>query len=95
MSSNIEGSIASINESGDLVTDIPNDKIKDLPSDDSVTVTVSEHHTLGIFPPDHNEPESTLIAVFGQSGFLEIGIVGLSISDMLGIGVGESVSVTW
>lgn len=94
MSSKIEGSVTEINDSGDLVTDIPVEKISGLPSDDSVTVQFGGHETMGIHPSDHDQPMGTLVASTGKSGFLEIAIVGISVSEMLGIKVGEPIVVT-
>ena len=91
----IKGKVASINDVGDLVTDIEVERLNDAPSDHSVSVSFGPHETLGIHSKDHGEPESTLIAVIGDSGCLEIGIVGLSISEMLGVGVGTDITVKW
>jgi S-adenosylmethionine hydrolase len=91
----IRGEVVEISSRGDLVTDIAVDSLADVPSDDSVTVSVGPHETVGIFDVDHDQPESTMIAVRGASGFLEIGIVGTNMSEMLGIRVGEPVHVNW
>ena len=60
-----------------------------------VKVQIGPHETIGVHPADHNEPEATLIAICGDSGFVEIGITGINISEMLGIPVGEKVTVSW
>jgi S-adenosylmethionine hydrolase len=91
----IEGKIASYGESGNLVTDIANDDLRDAPRDNSVTVTCDEHQTIGIFPADHQEEPFTLMAVLGSSGRLEITIVGESAKSMLGVRIGEKVVVKW
>lgn len=95
MSNCIEGKVASVSESGDLITDIAVDALAKIPTDDSVRVAVGPHETVCIFPVNHSEPESTLIAVKGASGHLEIGIVGMNMSEMLGIRSGETVRVRW
>ena len=95
MSNRIEGTIAEINESGDLVTDISIESLESVPRDESVTVSVGPHETIGIYGTDHQEPDSTMIAVTGSSGKLEIGIVGMNMSEMLGIRAGEKVAVRW
>lgn len=91
----IEGTVQSVNESGDLITDISVEQIKDAPNDDSVTIKFGPHQTIGIHNIDHGEPDSTLLALRGESGFLELTIVGISLSEMLAIGPGESVEITW
>ena len=60
-----------------------------------VTVKFGPHETAGIHLPDHNEPESTLIAVTGKSGWVEIGIVGMNLAEMLGVSSGTKVAIRW
>ncbi len=95
MGNSIDGIVESVNNSGDLVTDIAVEQLATVPRDESVTVSVGGHNTVGIHPMDHGEPESTMVAVMGQTGFLEIGIVGMRISEMLGIDRGEPVKISW
>ncbi len=95
VASTIEGKVASINGAGDLVTDIDSAKLSDVPRDQSVSVSFGPHETIGIHEKNHGEPDSTLIAILGDSGFLEIGIVGMSINEMLGIDVGTTITVKW
>ena len=54
-----------------------------------------EHETHGIFAADHSQPEFTLLAMIGDSGCLELCIVGDSAKIMLGVAVGEKVTVKW
>ena len=91
----IEGSIATISKQGNLVSDISSSQLDGAPRDESVTVRCDEHETNGIFATDHSEPEMTLIALVGESGNLELEIVGDSAKIMLGVAVGEKVVVQW
>jgi len=91
----IDGTVVSVNGSGDLVTDIANECLADIPHDESVTVKFGPHETICILPSDHGEPDATMVASLGETGFLQIEIVGISLSDMLGIQPGVAVSVTW
>jgi S-adenosylmethionine hydrolase len=93
LANSIEGSVEKIGESGNLITNIAIDQVADLPPDDSVTVTFGGHETHGVHPTEHEQPMGTLVASRGESGFLEIEIVGISIAEMLGIKVGEAVIV--
>ena len=77
------------------MTDIANDVLNDVPRDESVSITVGGHQTLGIFPIEHGQPEATMVAITGSSGYLEIGIVGMSMSEMLGISQGQAVALKW
>ena len=93
MSKTIEGSVEKIGESGNLITDISTDQVANLAADDSVTVKFGGHETHGVHPTDHEQPIGALVTLQGQSGFLEIEIVGISIAEMLGIKAGESVVI--
>ena len=91
----LEGVVAEISSDGDLITDITAEKLRDAPRDMSVTIACDEHETNGIFPPEHNEPPATLLAILGKDGRLALSIVGDSARIMLGIRVGERVTVKW
>ena len=91
----IHGQVVSVTESGNLVTDITAEQLRDVPRDERVAIRCDEHETCGIFGRDHQEPESTFLAILDPSGRLELEIVGDSASMMLGIRVGEKVAVEW
>ncbi len=95
MPGTIEGTVVSLTEAGNLVTDISHDALQDVPRDPSVTISCDEHETIGLYLPDHGEPEFSFLALLGPSGFLELTIVGESARSMLGIRVGERVKVKW
>ena len=95
MPGKIEGKIAAYGPTGNLVTDIPNDRLKSVPSGDSAKVICDEHETVGIFPSDHQEEPMTLMAILGSDGFLELTIVGDSAKAMLGVSLNEKVVVKW
>ena len=80
---------------GSLVTSIAIAELSAAPRDASVTITCDEHQTVGLYSPDHQEPPFTFLALLSPSGFLELVIVGDSAKIMLGIRVGESVTVQW
>ncbi len=91
----LEGQVESLTSCGDLITDIGLDQCADAPNLLEVKVQVGPHETVGVHPPDHGEPQATLIAVQGAGGFVEIGIIGMNISEMLGIRIGEKVTISW
>lgn len=95
MPGKVEGSVVSVSETGNLVTDIGSDQLREAPRDEQVTVRCDDHETNGIFSPNHGQPEATLLAIIGSSGCLELEVVGDSAKIMLGIRVGERVQVTW
>lgn len=95
MAVRIEGTVVSVTESGNLVTDIAEDQLRNAPRGDGVSVRCDEHETLGIFNREHNQPPFTLIAVIGSSGCLELEIVDDSARIMLGVATGQKVEVCW
>lgn len=84
-----------VGAAGNLISDIANDQLAEVPTDENTVVKFGDHETLGIFPAEHGQPDATMVASMGQSGFLEIEIVGISLSEMLGIKAGEKISVRW
>lgn len=95
MPGKIEGKVTSYGETGNLVTDIAVDRLRAAPRDQSVSVTCDEHQTVGLFTPEHKEPEMTLLALLAPSGFLELVIVGDSAKIMLGVRPGQPITVQW
>ncbi len=95
LSNQIEGLVASCDSAGNLITDIPNDSVAGIVGDENVSVKFGDHETFGIFATDHGEPDATLVASLGNSGFVQIEIVGISLSDMLGIKPGVQVNIAW
>jgi S-adenosyl-L-methionine hydrolase (adenosine-forming) len=95
MPGKIEGRVQSIDSFGNLITDITAEHIAAAPRDESVTIRCDEHETQGIFNTYGDQPAMTLIALVGSSGFLELAIVEDSAAVMLGVHVGERVTVSW
>jgi S-adenosylmethionine hydrolase len=95
MANRIEGSVRSIDSFGNLITDITSDMLSAVPRAESTTIRCDEHETAGIYGTYSDQPEMTLIALIGSSGFLELAIVGDSAAAMLGVRVGERVEVRW
>ena len=95
MANRIEGSVRSIDSFGNLITDITTEMLAGVPTGEATTIRCDEHETSGIFRTYADQPEMTLIALVGSSGFLELAIVGDSAAAMLGVRVGERVEVHW
>ncbi len=91
----VEGKVNEVDDQGRLITDIANDQLSAAPRDATTSIRFGGHETICLYEAGHSEPESTMVAVLGDSGCLEIEIVGMNLSEMLGIKVGESVSVCW
>lgn len=91
----IAGRVQSIDSFGNLITDISEVALADVPRSEGTTITCDEHQTLGIFRTYAEQPEMTLIALVGSSGHLELAIVGDNAALMLGVKVGTPVTITW
>lgn len=95
MPKKISGEIQAIDSFGNLITNITADQLTDVPTDEGLSIVCSEHETRGLFRAYADQPEMTLIALLGSSGQLELAIVGDSAAAMLGVGVGEPVTLSW
>jgi S-adenosylmethionine hydrolase len=87
--------VVSIDEQGAAITDIANERLASVPTDEQVTIRCEGHVTSCIFPAEHHQPDMTFLAVCGRSGFLELMLVGDSVASFLGIGPGSTVTVHW
>lgn len=95
MPGKITGTVVRVSESGNLVTDITGESLRNAPRDERTAVTCDEHQTAGLFTADHKEAPMTFLALIGDSGVLELSIVGDSAAMMLGVRPGEKVVVSW
>ena len=91
----IEGTVRSIDAFGNLVTDVTGEMLAGAPTDERTQIHCDEHETQGIFRTYSDQPEMTLMALIGSSGFLELAIVGDSAAVMLGVRVGTPVTIRW
>ena len=91
----IAGRVQSVDSFGNLITDINETTLANVPRGESTIITCDEHETHGIFGTYADQPEMTLIALVGSSGNLELAIVGENAAMMLGVKAGTSVTVTW
>lgn len=95
MANRIEGQVSGVTTTGGLITDIAVDRLQNVPTDENTSIKVGDHETFGLFPAEHGQPDATMVASLGASGFLEIEIVGIPMAEMLGIRTGEKVLVRW
>jgi S-adenosylmethionine hydrolase len=91
----IEGQVRSIDSFGNLITDITSEMLVEAPTDERTQIYCDEHETQGIFRAYSDQPEMTLMALIGSSGYLELAIVGDSAALMLGVSVGTPVTIQW
>ena len=95
MPGRIAGKIVAYSAEGNLVSDISAEQFAAAPRDERLVIRCDEHETNCLFEAGHEQPESTLIAILGASGCLELEIVGDSAKMMLGIPLGEKIVVEW
>lgn len=95
LAAKIQGKVTSLNPRGHAVTDIPVESLSAAPTDERVSIHCDGHVTACIFPADHQQPEMTFLALKGESGFLELTLVGDDIAAFLGIRPGCDVTVRW
>ncbi len=95
MANKIEGEVVSISPAGNLITDVNGDVLTDAPRDDQTVVRCDDHETVGIYDSLDGQPEATFLAFLGETGALELTIVGMNASELLGIKVGAPVAISW
>ncbi|MCA9147851.1 MAG: hypothetical protein KDA92_01065 [Planctomycetales bacterium] len=91
----IKGKVVAISSAGDAVTDISCEQLRDVPRDEQVSIQCEGHMTSCIFPADHGQPEMTFLARIGETGFLELSLVGDSVNTFLCIRPESVVTVKW
>ena len=95
MSGKIHGKVVSIRDSGDAVTDIAMEQLDEAPTDENVSIQCEGHVTSCIFPAHHDQQAMTYLAKHGETGWLELSLVGDSVQAFLGIQSGSRVTVQW
>lgn len=95
MSQTLTGKVVAVDESGNLITDIPGESLAGAPQDASLRVVVDEHETYGLYSLDHSQPPMTLVAIVQENGPLKIVLTEDNASAMLGVRVGAAVEVHW
>lgn len=53
------------------------------------------HETIGIYDSLDDQPDATFVAFLGPNGALELTIVGMNASELLGVKVAAPVAVKW
>lgn len=95
MAQRISGTVVSVDSFGNLVTDITGEMLKSAPRAESTRILCGEHETFGLFQTYADQPPMTLVALIGSSDRMELAIVDDNAALMLGVGVGEKVTVSW
>jgi S-adenosylmethionine hydrolase len=95
LAAKIQGEVISIDSFGNLVTNITAEMLAPIPKPEQVSIRCDEHETVGVWKTYADQPPMTLVALVGSSGKLELAIVDDSAKMMLGVRVGEKVTLSW
>ena len=96
MAGKITGTVVSISESGDLITDLSREQVATaIGLGNQVRIECDEHETFGIYAADEQFPAQTLAAILGADDCLRLTITDGDAAGFLGIKVGTPVAVTW
>ena len=79
VSGTLSGKVVEVDDSGNLITDIPAATLDGKPQDASLRIVVDEHETYGVYPVDHTQPAMTLVAILNGDDPLKIVLVGDSV----------------
>jgi S-adenosylmethionine hydrolase len=91
----VAGKVVAFSPSGDLITDITAEQLRNAPRGDFVRVCCGPHETFGLFTEPYQQPHATFLAVISSQGTLELRVVGMSAQELLGVQLGEPVTVEW
>ncbi len=91
----IRGSIRFVDSFGNLISDIPAKALSAAPDPQAMCVRCEGHEIRGLSRTYSDHPASTLVALIGSSGYLELAVVGKSAALLLGATVGTQVMVSW
>ncbi len=94
-SQEIKGMIVSFDSFGNLISDIPASLLTEAVKTSSLLIRCASHDVRRIVPTYSAEPKSSLVALIGSSGMLELAIVNGNAAQTLGVPIGEEVKITW
>ena len=96
MPAKLQGKVLAIHPSGDVVTDLDAGRLAPArKAGPAARIECDEHETFGIFDSLDGMPEMTLVAFLDEEQRLRLTLVGDSVSDMLRLRPGMTVTVTW
>ena len=91
----IEGEILHVDSFGNLISNIAVELLADALGGAAASVFCAGHVIHGISTTYAEKPPSSLVALVGSSGRLELAVVGGTVAGTLNAGIGTPVSVTW
>ncbi len=91
----IHGMVVSFDTFGNLITDISGGMLEEARSSSSLQIECSAHVVREMVRAYGRGVAGSLVALVGSSGLLELAVVNGSAAQMLGVEVGDEVTVTW
>jgi S-adenosylmethionine hydrolase len=91
----IAGAVESIDSFGNLISNIPAERLSEASADHELTVVCSEREIRGIVAAYAQRPFSSLVALIGSSGRLEVAVVGGHAARTLNARIGDAITVSW
>jgi S-adenosylmethionine hydrolase len=95
MPGRIEGEVLAVDRFGNLMSNIPAEMLARLPDGARPRVFCKDRQTDGLTITYAERPRSTLVALIGSSGRLEVAMVEGNAAAALCAKVGDAVVVTW
>jgi len=91
----VNGSIASFDSFGNLVTDISANMLTDAGANGVLRIICGRYEVAGVARTYKNHRPGRLIALVGSAGLIELAIVNGNAADKLDVAVGAPVKVEW
>ncbi len=88
----IRGRVVFVDRFGNLITNIEKTH---LPPDRAVTVTVGEHVIPGLIRTYGHRASGEVVALINSQGYVEVAVVNGSAAEVMGLGVGTPVVISW
>jgi hypothetical protein len=91
----IEGEVLDVDSFGNLISNVTSDLLAAVPPNAAIRVACGGREVPGLASTYGKHPRSSLIALVGSSGMLELAVVDGSAARLLDAGVGAPVTVVW
>lgn len=91
----IQGTIISFDSFGNLITDITAQTLFEASAKNPMSIHCGHHEIQNLVKTYGTQPPGSLVALIGSSHFLELAVVNGNAAHVLGVDVGEKITVTW
>ncbi len=91
----IRGEVMAIDSFGNLITNILHAHLAGKPDDSRACIACGIYETFGIYQSYGGHDPGMLVALLGDSGRLELAVVGDNAAERTGVSIGTAVTVAW